>query len=174
MGLTCTVGGARGTFETGFAREVAGVLDSAFGGESDWEGTDPRRFGELAATSWADFQEKAVAELGVEFVPNLLALGDEGRGVYLPAHVQAVSFPLSFGAPLRCASLPGLRRELSELAERWELPWDDEGLNALLKIAQDADDGLVADSPEVFAFARLALAANEAVRRDCPLWLVGD
>ena len=37
----------------------------------------------------------------------------------------------------------------------------------------DPDDGFVADSPEVLAFARLALAANEAVRRDCPLWVVG-
>ena len=27
--------------------------------------------------------------------------------------------------------------------------------------------------PELIAFAKLALAANEAVRRDSPLWLVG-
>jgi hypothetical protein len=26
----------------------------------------------------------------------------------------------------------------------------------------------------VMTFARLALAANEAMRRDCPLWLVGQ
>ena len=36
-------------------------------------------------------------------------------------------------------------------------------------------DGLrfVADAPEILTFARLALAANEATRRDCPLWVVG-
>ena len=38
-----------------------------------------------------------------------------------------------------------------------------------LRIAEDQ----VADLPEVLTFARLMLAANEAVRRDCPLWLVG-
>ena len=61
--------------------------------------------------------------------------GREGRGVYLPAHVRAVSLPLSRGEPLRCASLPGLRGELAELAERWELPLDDDGLQDILKVA---------------------------------------
>jgi hypothetical protein len=103
-----------------------------------------------------------------------MALGEDGRGVYLPAHVQTASFPLSAGASLRCASLPGLRNELTELAERWELPLDDHGLEELLRVAHDPDDGCVADSPEILTFARLALAANEAVRRDCPLWLVGQ
>ena len=78
------------------------------------------------------------------------------------------------GAPLSCASLPGLRTELALLAERWELPLDDEGLTELLNVACDPDDGFVADAPEILTFARLALASNEAVRRDCPLWLVGS
>ena len=73
-----------------------------------------------------------------------------------------------------CASLPGLRNELNELAVRWELPVDDHGLREVLRIAHDPDDGCVADCPEILTFARLALAANEAVRRDCPLWLVGQ
>jgi hypothetical protein len=46
-------------------------------------------------------------------------------------------------------------------------------LEEILQVADDPDDGPVADAPEVVAFARLALAANEAMRRDCPLWLVG-
>ena len=173
MGLSFTVGGTRGTFEEGFAHEVACVLDNAFGAEGDWEGVPPRHFGELAETGWADLQKRAVEELGADSVANLLALGPEGRGVYLPAHVQAVSLPLSAGAPLRCASLPGLRRELADLAERWDLALDDEALKDLLSVHRDPDDGWVADAPEILAFARLALAANEAVRRDCPLWLVG-
>jgi hypothetical protein len=173
MGLTCTVGGAKGTFEGTFAAEVAGVLDHAFGAEGDWEGVPPRHFGELIGNGWADLQERAVAELGADAVPNLLALGEDGRGVYLPAHVQAVTLPLSAGGPLRCASLPGLRRELAELAERWDLPLDDQGLRDILHVHRDPDDGWVADAPEILTFARLALAANEAVRRDCPLWLVG-
>ena len=105
---------------------------------------------------------------------NLLAIGAEQGGVYLPAHVQTVSLPLSAGAPLSCASLPGLRTELALLAERWELPLDDEGLTELLNVTCDPDDGFVADAPEILTFARLALASNEAVRRDCPLWLVGS
>jgi len=173
MGLSFTVGGTRGTFDERFAAEVAGLLDHAFGAEGDWEGVPPLHFGELNGSGWTDLQNRGVEALGADNVPNLLALDEQGRGVYLPAHVQAVSLPLSAGAALRCASLPGLRAELAELAERWELPLDDEGLKELLQIHRDPDDGWVADSPEVVAFARLALAANEAVRRDCPLWVVG-
>jgi hypothetical protein len=173
MGLSFTVGGAHGTFEDAFADEVAGALDHAFGAEGEWEGVPPRHFGELDCPGWAALQRLAVKELGAEAVPNLLALGHEGRGVYLPANVQTVSLPLSRGAALRCASLPGLRCEIAELALRWELPLDDHGLAELLRIDQDPDDGLVADTPEILVFARLALAANEAVRRDCPLWVVG-
>jgi hypothetical protein len=167
------VGGARGTFDELVAREVAGVLDNAFGAEGDWEGAAPRHFGELIGNGWSELQERAVAELGCDSVPNLLGLGSDGRGVYLPAHVQAVTLPLSAGSPLRCASLPGLREELTELAERWDLRLDDQGLLDILKVSHDPDDGPVADAPEILTFARLALAANEAVRRDCPLWLIG-
>ena len=152
---------------------MAGVLDHAFGAEGEWEGTPPLHYGELADTGWSELQRRAIEELGADTIPNLTALGEEGRGVYLPAHVQAVSFPLSAGGPLKCASLLGLRNELAELAERWDLPLDDDGLQALLRVAHDPDDGWVADPPEVLTFARLALAANEAMRRDCPLWLVG-
>ena len=173
MGLICTVGGARGTFEAGFADEVAGVLDHAFGAEGDWEGTAPRHFGELIGQGWRDLQRRAAEALGNDALPNLLALGEEGRGVYLPAHVRAVTLPLSAGGPLRCASLPGLREELAELSARWDLPLDDPALLAILEVHHDPDDGWVADAPEILTFARLALAANEAVRRDCPLWLVG-
>ena len=173
MALSFTVGGTRGTFEEAFAQEVACVLDNAFGAEADWEGMAPRQFGELGETGWADLQMRAAAEMGRDSLPNLLALGANGRGVYLPTHVQAVALPLPKGESLRCASLPGLRRELAELAERWELPLDDQALRDLIGVAQDPDDGWVADAPEVLTFARLALAANEAVRRDCPLWLLG-
>ena len=53
------------------------------------------------------------------------------------------------------------------------LPLEDHGLQALLDVSRDPDDGWVADAPEILTFARLALAANEATRRDCPLWLLG-
>jgi hypothetical protein len=173
MALSFTVGGTRGTFEPGFAEEVAGVLDLAFGAEGEWEGSPPLHYGEQADTGWADLQRRASEELGYEQIPNLLAITSEQGGVYLPAHVQAVKLPLPAGAPLNCASLPGLRSELDMLAQHWELPLDDDGLMDLLSVARDPDDGFVADAPEVLTFARLALASNEAVRRDCPLWLVG-
>ena len=54
------------------------------------------------------------------------------------------------------------------------VPMDDDGLHELLRVATDPDDGWVSDQPEVMTFARLALAANEAMRRDCPLLLVGQ
>jgi len=172
VGLSFTVGGAKGTFEERFAVEVAGVLDNAFGAEGDWEGVPPRHYGELVDSGWKELQDRASSELGPESVPNLLAMGAEGRGVYLPTHVRAVALPLSAGGPLCCASLPGLRAELTELANRWELSLDDQGLQDLLQVSRDPDDGWVADAPEILTFARLALAANEALRRDCPLWVV--
>ncbi len=173
MGLSFTVGGTRGTFEERHANEVAGLLDNAFGAEGDWEGAPPRHFGELTGSNWSALQRAAVKELGADSVPNLLALVSGGRGVYLPAHVRAISLPLSWGEPLRCASLPGLREELATLAERWDLPLGDEALCELLNVHRDPVDGGVADAPEVLTFARLVLAANEAVRRDCPLWVNG-
>jgi hypothetical protein len=173
MALSFTVGGARGTFEPRFAEEVAGLLDQAFGGEAEWEGMAPLHYGEQADAGWSELQRRAVEELGPEGVPNLLAIPPERGGVYLPALVQTISLPLSAGTPLDCASLPALRNELALLAEHWELPLDDEGLAGLLIVAHDPDDGWVAEAPEILTFARLALASNEAVRRDCPLWLVG-
>ncbi len=173
MAVSFTVGGARGTFAERFAEEVVGVLDNAFGAEGEWDGPTALHFGEMADTGWSELQRRAVEELGFDAVPNLMALGEDGRGVYLPAHVQTASLPLSAGGALRCASLPGLRNELGALADRWELPLDDQGLDELLCVAHDPDDGYVAEAPEILTFARLALAANEAVRRDCPLWLVG-
>lgn len=174
MAVSFTVGGARGIFEDAFAEEVVGVLDNAFGAEGDGEGGTNVHCGELADTGWSELQRRACEELGSDALPNLTALGEDGRGVYLPANVRTASFPLSAGRALKCASLPGLRNELTDLAERWELPLDDHGLDELLRIAHDPDDGCVAESPEILTFARLALAANEAVRRDCPLWLVGQ
>ncbi len=171
MTLNFTVGGAKATFEARIADEVADVLDNAFGAEGDWEGVPPRHFGTSGREGWAELQRRAVEALGSEGVPNLLALGNDPRGVYLPTHVRAVSLPMACGETLRCASLPGLRRELSDLAEHWELPLHDDALRAILT---EDEDGGVADAPEIAVFARLALAANEAVRRDCPLWLVGE
>ena len=88
--------------------------------------------------------------------------------MYLPAQLQAISFPLSAGGTLRCASLLGLRHELADLAERRELPMDDDGLHELLRVAHDPDDGWVAEPPEVMTFARLTLAANEGAAPRLP------
>src|SRR4051812_22220956 len=97
MGLKFTVGGARGTFEEVFAREVACVLDNAFGAEGDWEGVPCHDFGALDGSVWRHLQRRAVETLGYDSTSNLQALGDDGRGVYLPTHVRAVSLPLSNG-----------------------------------------------------------------------------
>lgn len=172
VNLSCKVGGARRTFEGPVGSEVAGILDRAYGAEGDWELSEPCQFGVFDRDAWKELRERAAETLGPFDLPNLMALAEEARCVFLPAHVQAMSFRLSGGDSLRCASLPGLRRELAELAERWELPLDDESLTVIL--VAETDGGGLAESPDVVAFARLAIAANEAVRRDCPLWLVGE
>ena len=169
MALNCTVGGAHGMFERQIADRVAESLDQTFG-EGDWEATASQGFGEMAGASWAEFQDLAANEMGAEEIPNILALGALGRAVYLPGHVRAMTLASPVG-PLRCASLPGLRGELTDLGERWGISLDDAVLDGILR---DESEGGVADAPEIVAFARLALAANEAMRRDCPLWLVGE
>jgi hypothetical protein len=173
MTLSVAIGGAKGNFEDRVGLEVASVIDRAFGAEGEWEGVAARRFGELPPDELAELCLRAAEELGAEAVSNLSSVVGEGTGVFLPAHVRAVTLPLSVGGPLRCASLPGLRDELAGLASRWELPLDDAALLDLLRVAEDPVDGPVAEPPEVLTFARLSLAANEAVRRDCPLWLLG-
>jgi hypothetical protein len=173
MTLSVAIGGAKGNFENLVGLEVASVIDRAFGAEGEWEGVATRRFGELPPDELSGLCLRATEELGAEAVSNLLSVLGEGTGVFLPAHVRAVTLPLSVGGPLRCASLPGLRDELAALAVRWELPLDDAALLDLLRVAEDPVDGPVAEPPEVLTFARLSLAANEAVRRDCPLWLLG-
>ena len=173
MALNVAIGGARDTFADRFGSEVARALDRAFGSEGEWEGMAGRRFGELAPEVLADLARRAVDELGTYAVGNLATIAaGNGIGVFLPAHVEAVSFPLSDGRPLRCASLPGLREELAALADRWDLPVDEPGLLELLRVYDDPVDGPVSERLEDITFARLALAANEAARRDCPLWLL--
>jgi hypothetical protein len=147
---------------------MAGLIDQTFGSEGDWELAESKGFGDLEPSAWRELRSRALGTLGRDQLANLLVLGEEGRCVFLPAQVHSMTLPLSTGCRLRCASLPGLRRELAELAAAWDLPLDDDALRGML----ESDGSLaLADPPEVLAFARLALAANEAVRRDCPLWL---
>ncbi len=166
MALAFAVGGARRAFEAAYADEVALVLDHAFGAEGDWELAPLTEPGELAIAGWSRLVERAVEELGEDLAPNLAAMHSIASGVFLPANVQATAFRLTAGPDLRCASLPGLRNELADLAARWGISLDEIDLRELLEPAAD-------DVPEVApSFARLALAANEAARRDCPLWLI--
>jgi hypothetical protein len=167
MGLSCSVGGARGTFEPSRAAEVARLIDRAFGPDGDWDGTQHRDFGTIDPDAWVALGSRAGRELGGDEVPNLLLLAtaaNSGPGVYLPGHINPVELTSSPFGSLRCASLTGLRSELFTLADRWGLPVDDDALAA--RLDQDAT------TPEDQAFARITLAANEAMRLDCPLWLV--
>ncbi len=153
MALSFTVGGTRGTFDDRFATEVADVLENTFGAEGDWEGVPPRHFGELAGNGWSRMQHRAVAQLGEDALPNLLALDGRGRGVYLPAYVNAIALPMSQDGLLCCASLPGLREELEALADNWKVSLDDDGLRAVLAVYRDSIENFVGDVPEVYSFA---------------------
>lgn len=170
MALKMTIGGAVGAFEPGEGTEVAGLLDAAFAADSAWRESSSRLFADLTPENWGLFLSAALQTLPAEDAPNLLAL-DASGGVFLPAHVQAVSFPLTRGGSLRCASLPGLRRELAELAIHWHLPDCDDELHELLAAAEAGTESV---PTQTRTYCLLALAANEALRRDCPLWLVGQ
>ena len=130
-------------------------------------------------TSILALKRKAAETLGENAIPNLMAIGEEVCVVYLPVnlqleHLQEVSKRLLSYIPIQFKSLPGLRSELAKLAEAWELPLDKDDSLEIPAIRQDSGDGWVVDPPEILTFARLALAANEAVRRDCQLRLVGN
>ena len=144
MGLQCNIGGARRMFDGRVGDQVAGALGSAFG-DGDWDGTEPGRFGQFEDADWTVLQDRAADELGADELPNLLTLACEGSAVYLPSNVCAMTLPTSAGQ-IRCASLPGLRRELFELAERWELPLDDLALEGILRTADDPEDGPMPDA----------------------------
>lgn len=174
MKLVCAVGSPQSMFAQPLATEVAGAIDHAFGAEGDWEGIDRVGFGDVGANRWLAFQQRAKETLEPESIPNVLALCEDGRCVFLPTHVRALSLSLSTGCKLRCASLPGLREELAELAQSWDLPLEDVGLRELLSHAESTEESFGPTAPECATFARLALAANEAIRRDCPLWLVDE
>ena len=171
--LSVSIGGARETFDERVGVEVADVLDRAFGAEREWEGVAARRFGELAPECLTELHRRALEDLGEATAPGLAATIGPGTGVFLPAQLRSVTLPMSVGGPLRCASLPALRDELAALAVTWDLPLDDEALFELLRVFDDPEDGPIAEFPEVVTYALLTLAANEAVRRDCPLWLIG-
>lgn len=173
MKLRCKVGGARNTFPEPHSAAISSALDNAFGPDQNWEDAASREFGEMSESGIGKLQELASATLGIESIANLSAMGSDGRCVYLPAYVRAINLSFAAGKSLRCASLPGLRRELSDLAARQGLPIDDESLRDLLEEAQTSDENYSCPPSEIAAYARLALAANEAVRKDCPLWLVG-
>lgn len=164
MGLNLTIGGAITTFDSLVGQEVAGVLDRAFGGETEWEVAESRGFGELSPEVWSCFRRRLAAECQADDAPNLLSISEDGRGVFLPTHVQSVALPLSWGT-LRCGSLSGLRRELERLAAEWRLPEAESDLQSIVA-SEEAEDSQV-------VIARLILASNEAVRRGCPFWFVG-
>ena len=179
MSLTCKVGGARSSFDADLGGAVADALDHAFGSEPEWETSDgPVGFGDFDGPALAEFQERAAAELGPDRVPDLLAIEPERGGAYLPQQVRAVSIPLPAGANLQCASLLGLRRELRDLAEHWGLVDLEEGelqeLASGLGAVGSISERIGIDAIDLISYARFTLAANEATRRGCPLWLVGS
>ena len=91
--------------------------------------------------------------------------------MFLPAHVQRIDLTMTSGKPLCCAALPGLRRELNAIADALGVDPGDEEMERLAA----SEEGLAPFGPAATrAFARLTLAANQAARKDCPLWMVGD
>ena len=175
MGLSFTVGGTQGTFEERFANEVAGRARQRLRrrgglGRGRPRATSASSPGPAGPTSSAGPSRSS----GDDAVPNLLALGEEGRG-RLPARARPGRLAAALGRARRSAApaCPASAASWPSWPSAGTCRSTTTGSQDLLQVHRDPDDGWVADAPEILAFARLALAANEAVRRDCPLWLVG-
>ena len=132
-----------------------------------------RRFGELTPDCLADLRRGPPRSWGRRAVPNLSAIVGEGTR-RPPPGARPLRHPAAVRrrpAPLRQPAGPP--RELSALADCWDLPQDDARLTRAAPRRRRPRRRPRRRAPEVLTFARLALAANEAVRRDCPLWLLG-
>jgi hypothetical protein len=173
MGLDFTVGTAAAAFKQPFDSEVERAVESEFGitlprDEQEYEAYYSE---EVGWSWWGMLQERAASVLGEERVTHLLAV-EAWQGVFLPARISPTRIqPRGFSAPVQCASLPELARELEAFAEALTLPTDEGGLRALVQKYND-DDELVDSDGDIQTYVQLMLAAKDAVLRNLPLWVV--
>jgi hypothetical protein len=126
---------------------------------------------EVAWSGWSRLQEAAVAALGEEKLPHLLAM-EAWQGVYLPIQLTPCEFHVQDETtPLQCASLLSLVQELQLFASERDLPVDEMGLQALWEHYTD-DEDLIDEDLEIQTYAQLMLAAAMATAHRMPLWVV--
>ena len=134
MALSFTVGGARGTFEDHFAEEVAEVLDHAFGAEGEWEGSPPLHYGELADTGWSDLQKRGDRRAGGRHDSQprrprrRTAAASTCRHSFRPSR-----FPSPRADRSSAPACSACATSWPSSPSCWELPLDDDGLQALLE-----------------------------------------
>ncbi len=170
MGLIFTVGTPADVFFGDFAVQVEQELAMRFNysAQSQLSG-DPYRSEEVEWFGWAQLQQMAGAAIGRPSAPNLLSV-DAWRGVFLPMAIEPVSLEIDEDAWLQCASLPGLLGELEQLAAASLISTDPANLKRLwdkYNGDMDADEGT-----EMMTFSQTLLAAQVAVQRGLPLWVV--
>lgn len=174
MGLAFTVGTTSNAFMQLFAAQVQQEIEKQFQysvPESTSFGDEGYKSDELGWSGWRKLQERAVAVLGAENVPHLLAIA-AWQGVYLPVPINPVEILIAGnGIPLQCGSLPALLEELEKLAEVQGFPIDQEGLEELWeKYAED--DDLIDEDVDIQTYSQLMLSAKVAVSQKLPLWVV--
>ena len=167
MGLTFTVGIPANVFLETFADQVEQALarDLNYSIPSPLE-ADPYYSEEVEWFGWAQFQQMAVMALGRDNVPSILSI-EAWRSVYLPIPMEPTTLEVDEETWLQCASLPGLLQELEALAASQAMATDRAGLQALWEKHRDDDE-----TTEIQTFIQVFLAAQVAVERSLPLWVV--
>ncbi len=171
MGLTFTVGNPSDAFIPDYAERVQARLAAAFGSGIVLDSPDKvYSSAEVGWGGWARLQEAAVAAVGTDRVPHLLAM-EAWNGCYVPAPTEPTAFRIRGSSdPLKIGSLPALVSELEAVGAALGLPTDDTDLQELAEA--HADDEPDEGEMDFQTYAELLLAAHVAERRRQVLWVV--
>jgi hypothetical protein len=173
MGFSFTVGIATDVFQKRYAAKLVREFKRQLGIALPTERTAEQFHlsEEVAWTGWRLLQVKAIAELGEENIPHLLAM-EAWLGVYLPNIIPPTEINMGIKAtPFQCGSLFSLREELEQFAKALSLPTDEAGLKRLWHKYRD-DDDRVDDDLHIQTYIQLMLCAQIASRYELPLWVV--
>ena len=167
--LTFIVGSAGDAFDADFAREVSAELRNRFSYD-DRADEESYRSDPVNVKGWRELQTLIRNMMGQTAAPHFTTV-DAYQTVYVPSDLAKIeSVPIANAAdPLHVASLPALIRELSDFAERAQLPTDDVKLMELAAEYLEAEEDRELDFQ---TYVQLMMSAKQAAARQQALWVV--